>query len=132
MFLWYPVLDLARAPRRTARKKGSGYENGLPNDKKGKALGTRLLQHLSIILRAVSKNNMWASHGLDRFCVRPYSVIGPELQVRKCLAPLSSAEPYEFLVKLRNITWETNYVIVSQNALGMMGRRKLRKALPYG
>jgi hypothetical protein len=26
---------------------------------------------------------------------------------------LSSAEPYEFLVKLRNITWETNYVIVS-------------------
>jgi hypothetical protein len=29
----------------------------------------------------------------------------------------------EFLVKLRNITWETNYVIVSQNALGMMGRR---------
>jgi hypothetical protein len=40
--------------------------------------------------------------------------------------PLSSAEPYEFLVKLRNITWETNYVIVSQNALGMMGRRKLR------
>ena len=31
---------------------------------------------------------------------------------------LSSAEPYEFLVKLRNITWETNYVIVRQNALG--------------
>ena len=29
MFLWFPVLDLARAPRRTARKKGSGYENGL-------------------------------------------------------------------------------------------------------
>jgi hypothetical protein len=28
MFLWYPVLDLARAPRRTARKKDSGYENG--------------------------------------------------------------------------------------------------------
>jgi hypothetical protein len=26
--LWYPVMDLARAPRRTARKKGSGYENG--------------------------------------------------------------------------------------------------------
>ena len=25
MFLWYP--DLARAPRPTARKKGSGYEN---------------------------------------------------------------------------------------------------------
>ena len=32
--------------------------------------------------------------------------------------PLSSAEPYEFLVKLRNITCETNYVIVSQNTLG--------------
>jgi hypothetical protein len=29
MFLWYPVMDLARAPRRTARKKGSGYENDL-------------------------------------------------------------------------------------------------------
>jgi hypothetical protein len=31
MFLWYPVMDLARAPRRarlTARKKDSGYENG--------------------------------------------------------------------------------------------------------
>jgi hypothetical protein len=27
MFLWYPVMDLARAPRRAARKKGSGYEN---------------------------------------------------------------------------------------------------------
>ena len=27
MFLWFPVLDLARAPRRTARKMGSGYEN---------------------------------------------------------------------------------------------------------
>ena len=27
-FLWYPVMDLARAPRRTARQKGSGYENG--------------------------------------------------------------------------------------------------------
>jgi hypothetical protein len=24
MFLWYPVMDLARAPRRTARKKGLG------------------------------------------------------------------------------------------------------------
>ena len=30
MFLWYPVLDLARAPRRTARKKSSGYENASP------------------------------------------------------------------------------------------------------
>jgi hypothetical protein len=28
MFLWYPVMDLVRAPHRTARKKGSGYENG--------------------------------------------------------------------------------------------------------
>jgi hypothetical protein len=36
---------------------------------------------------------------------------------------LSSAQPYEFLVKLRNTTSETNDVIVSQNALGMMGRR---------
>ena len=40
---------------------------------------------------------------------------------------LSSSVPYEFLLKLRNITWETNYVIVSQNALAMMGRRKLHK-----
>jgi hypothetical protein len=29
MFLWYPVMDLARAPRHTTRKKGSGYKNGL-------------------------------------------------------------------------------------------------------
>jgi hypothetical protein len=28
MFLWYPVMDLARAPRRTVHKKGSGYKNG--------------------------------------------------------------------------------------------------------
>ena len=42
----------------------------------------RNLQHLSIILHVVSKNNMWASHGLDRFCVRPYFKLGPELQVR--------------------------------------------------
>jgi hypothetical protein len=33
MFLWYPVMDLARAPRRTARKKGSGYENAGSIDK---------------------------------------------------------------------------------------------------
>jgi hypothetical protein len=31
----------------------------------------------------VSKNNMWASHGLDRFCVRPYLKLGPEFQVTK-------------------------------------------------
>jgi hypothetical protein len=30
MFLWYPVMDLARGPRRAARKKGSGYENAEP------------------------------------------------------------------------------------------------------
>jgi hypothetical protein len=41
------------------------------------------------------------------------------------LMSLSSAEPYEFLVKLRNITWETNYVIFSQNALGMMSTIRL-------
>jgi hypothetical protein len=34
MFLWFPVLDLARAPRRTARKKGSGYENVIHPDNK--------------------------------------------------------------------------------------------------
>ena len=38
MFLWFPVLDLARAPRRAARKKGSGYENG-----------SRLEQELEIV-----------------------------------------------------------------------------------
>jgi hypothetical protein len=32
MFLWYPVMDLARAPRRTARK-GSGYENVIIHEK---------------------------------------------------------------------------------------------------
>jgi hypothetical protein len=35
MFLWYPVMDLARAPRRTARKKGSGYENGTDETRDG-------------------------------------------------------------------------------------------------
>ena len=37
MFLWFPVLDLARAPRRTARKKGSGYENGVLPQQEGRA-----------------------------------------------------------------------------------------------
>jgi hypothetical protein len=53
-------------------------------------------------------------------------VIGNIISLTISGRPLSSAEPYEFLLKLRNITWETNYVIVSQYALGMMGRRKLR------
>jgi hypothetical protein len=30
----------------------------------------------------VSKNNMWASRSLDRFCVRPYPKLGPEFQVK--------------------------------------------------
>ena len=37
MFLWYPVMDLARAPRRArsnACKKGSGYENGFSQAQK--------------------------------------------------------------------------------------------------
>ena len=50
MFSWYPVMDLARAPRRAARKKGSGYENeckpadSLWNTKRTKisGLGTRM------------------------------------------------------------------------------------------
>ena len=29
---------------------------------------------------------MWASHGLDRFCVRPYLKLGPELQVTVSLS----------------------------------------------
>jgi hypothetical protein len=41
---------------------------------------TTLVNH---IVMTVSKNNMWASHGLDRFCVRPYSKLGPEFQVRQ-------------------------------------------------
>ena len=36
----------------------------------------------------VSKNNMWASHGLDRFCVRPYSKLGPEIQVKPVITKL--------------------------------------------
>jgi hypothetical protein len=67
------------------------------------------------------------------FFVNAYSIYSKILEEKaswhilfRWFSPLSSAEPYEFLVKLRNITWETNYVIVSQNALGMMGRRKLR------
>jgi hypothetical protein len=53
-------------------------------------------------------------------CSAKYCVIPPIGPIPNDPYPLSSAEPYEFLVKLRNITWETNYVIVSQNALGMM------------
>ena len=43
-------LDLARAPRRarlTARKKGSGYENGLAPRPHTKALGTRLYAYIT-------------------------------------------------------------------------------------
>jgi hypothetical protein len=39
----------------------------------------------------VSQNNMWAFHGLDRFCVRPYSKLGPEFQVRKMAANMRNA-----------------------------------------
>jgi hypothetical protein len=34
MFSWYLVMDLARAPRRAARKKGSGYENDLAKEER--------------------------------------------------------------------------------------------------
>ena len=43
MFLWFPVLDLARAPRRTARKKGSGYENAGNFNTKGKVFSSTAL-----------------------------------------------------------------------------------------
>jgi hypothetical protein len=76
---------------------------------------------LEMIIQMLIRRNWEKSFGRDfrkgRYVNEFYGVMS-----------LSSAEPYEFLVKLRNITWETNYVIVSQNALGMMGRRKLRKA----
>jgi hypothetical protein len=42
MFLWYPVLDLAWAPRRTARKKGSGYENEIRHIKQAQKTWDRI------------------------------------------------------------------------------------------
>ena len=36
---------------------------------------------------------MWASHGLDRFCVRPYCKLGPELQVWFCVRPYFKLGP---------------------------------------
>ena len=41
---------------------------------------------------------MWASHGLVRFCVRPYSVIGPELQVR-----LQASQKFFFSKPIRRL-----------------------------
>ena len=58
MFLWYPVLDLARAPRRTARKKGSGYENGLSPRPHTKALGTRLRETILLLVNNKHEKNM--------------------------------------------------------------------------
>jgi hypothetical protein len=65
MFLWFPVLDLARAPRRTARKKGSGYENGSPAKyvlssytSIKKALNQML--YLIAISLCIIKNNAWS------------------------------------------------------------------------
>jgi hypothetical protein len=54
MFLWYPVMDLARTPRRArsnARKKGSGYENasGFPNNKAKTALKLPWLQNAQLL-----------------------------------------------------------------------------------
>ena len=49
-------LDLARAPRRarlTARKKGSGYENGLAPRPHTKALGTRLRVMLAMTTNTI-------------------------------------------------------------------------------
>jgi hypothetical protein len=34
---------------------------------------------------------MWASHGLDRFCVRPYLKLGPEFQVMFSVACVSGS-----------------------------------------
>jgi hypothetical protein len=36
---------------------------------------------------------LWASHGLHRFCVRPYLKLGPELQVRLARDVLARDEP---------------------------------------
>ena len=52
MFLWFPVLDLARAPRRTARKKGSGYENAV-NTKLASLWATKFLLQIYMELTAV-------------------------------------------------------------------------------
>jgi hypothetical protein len=60
-------------------------------------------------------------------CGTPYLIEGSS-----DLICLIHSPPQSLLVKLRNIRGGgTNYVIVSQNAQGIMGRRKLRKDLPY-
>jgi hypothetical protein len=46
MFSWYPVMDLARAPRRAARKKGSGYENDSKQDAGSDCKFSTLFQRL--------------------------------------------------------------------------------------
>ena len=60
MFLWYPVLDLARAPRRTARKKGSGYENDFTLSKGGfPVLARSFSQHcdwMKVLMHALAAN----------------------------------------------------------------------------
>jgi hypothetical protein len=73
MFLWYPVMDLARAPRRTARKKGSGYENGVRLVNlyfKGRL---QSLLRMSVIVFAWARDSTgsWAS----RFILGPVSFL---------------------------------------------------------
>ena len=56
----------------------------------------------------VSKNNMWASHGLDRFCVRPYSKLGPEFQVRLALVSIYEIDVTSFSEDGRGVKWLCN------------------------
>jgi hypothetical protein len=51
MFLRYPVMDLARAPRRTARKKGSGYENELEFDRNFITIMNNQIKNKHVIYR---------------------------------------------------------------------------------
>jgi hypothetical protein len=75
MFLWFPVLDLARAPRRTARKKGSGYENGFKHSTANLRIcanpnnlyHVRNLQSLGFLILKKTESLNWESKNLRIF-----------------------------------------------------------------
>jgi hypothetical protein len=60
MFLWFPVLDLARAPRRTARKKGSGYENVVPGYLPSREnMQNGFILHFHVFVKYTEKNSYY-------------------------------------------------------------------------
>ena len=100
---------------------GRGYFAGLRVTKRNKALKATRFYFLLTLTLFQAKHQLQSNriYSCEQHCniVPQYCNFDRQIAEQFATDALSSAEPYEFLVKLRNITWETNYVIFCQNAL---------------